>query len=88
MKLPLWAYAFFNTELLKDLGIKENEVVILDSINGNSSKFVVRSTDNVKYNDIFVPMHYIECNNLTPSVYDKYSKEPSFKTTPVNIRKI
>lgn len=82
------AYAFFNTELLKDLDIKENEVVTLDSINGQSSDFIVRSTDNVKYDEIFAPMHYIECNNLTPSVYDRYSKEPSFKTTPVNIRKI
>ncbi len=42
----------------------------------------------VRYEEIFTPMHYIECNNLTPSVYDKYSREPSFKTTPVNIRKI
>lgn len=82
------AYAFFNTKLLDDLDIKENEVVRLDSINGQSSDFIVRSTDNVKYDEIFAPMHYIECNNLTPSVYDKYSKEPSFKTTPVNIRKI
>ena len=82
------AYAFFNTKLLEDLGIEENEVVRVDSINGQSSEFLVRSTDNVKYDEIFAPMHYIECNNLTPSVYDKYSKEPSFKTTPVNIRKI
>ena len=82
------AYAFFNTKLLEDLGIKENDLVILDSINGNSAKFLVRSTDHVKYDEIFAPMHYIECNALTPSIYDKYSKEPSFKTTPVNIRKV
>ena len=82
------AYAFFNTQLLKDLYIEENEVVTIDSINGNSADFIVRSTDNVKYDEIFAPMHYIECNTLTPSVYDKYSKEPSFKTTPVNIRKV
>ena len=82
------AYAFFNTQLLKDLYIEENEVVTIDSINGQSADFIVRSTDNVKYDEIFAPMHYIECNTLTPSVYDKYSKEPSFKTTPVNIRKV
>ncbi len=41
------AYAFFNTKLLEDLGIKENEVVRLESINGQSSDFIVRSTDNV-----------------------------------------
>ncbi|SFU57495.1 NAD(P)H-dependent nitrate reductase catalytic subunit [Clostridium sp. DSM 8431] len=82
------AYAFFNTKLLEDLDIKENETVIIDSINGESAKFLVRSTNHVKYDEIFAPMHYIECNTLTPSVYDKYSKEPSFKSTPVNIRKI
>ena len=81
------AYAFFNTKLLEDLGIKENEVVTLDSINGESADFVVRSTDNVQYGDIYAPMHYIECNKLTPSIYAKFSKQPSYKTTPVNIRK-
>ena len=40
------AYAFFNTQLLKDLYIEENEVVTIDSINVNSADFVVRSTMN------------------------------------------
>ena len=32
--------------------------------------------------------HYIETNNLTLSIYDPYSKEPSYKYAPVSIEKI
>ena len=81
------AYAYVNTKLAEELGVKENESIIVDSINGNSEKFVVKKTDNVRYDEIYVPLHYIECNSLTPSLYDPYSKEPSYKTTPINIRK-
>ena len=42
-------------------------------------------TEDVKYNELFAPIHYIECNKLTPSVYDTYSKEPSYKSAVVNI---
>lgn len=81
------AYALVNTKLCEKLGVKEGDSITVDSINGQSADFVVRATDNVKYDEIYVPLHYIECNKLTPAVYDKYSKEPSYKTTPINIRK-
>jgi assimilatory nitrate reductase catalytic subunit len=48
----------------------------------------VKVTDDVKYDELYAPIHYLECNNLTPSLYDSYSKEPSYKTTPINIYKI
>ena len=45
-------------------------------------------TDNQRYEELYAPMHYLECNKLTPSIYDPYSKEPSYKTTPINIEKL
>ena len=82
------AYIYINTKLAQEFGIKENELFRVSSINGQSSDFIAKITDNVRYDELYAPMHYLECNNLTPSLYDPYSKEPSYKTTPINICKL
>lgn len=82
------AYIYMNTKLAKELDIIENEVIKVSSINGKSSDFIVKFTDNVRYDELYSPIHYLECNSLTPSLYDSYSKEPSYKATPINISKL
>ncbi len=82
---PKQATVFVNTEFAKEKSIKDNDIVKISSINGQNANFLALITDDVKYGDLYAPIHYIECNKLTPSVYDPYSKEPSYKTTPVNI---
>ena len=82
------AYIYINTKLAEEISVKENGMIMVSSINGNSSNFMVKLTDNVRYDELYAPIHYLECNNLTPSLYDSYSKEPSYKTTPINICKI
>ena len=82
------AYILMNTQLAEELKIIENEKVKIESINGVCKEFDVKITDNVKKNQVYAPMHYIETNALTASVYDPYSKEPSYKTVPVKISKI
>ena len=82
------AYIYINMELAKEMGIKENDMIKVSSINGQSSEFMAKPTEDVGYGELYAPMHYIECNNLTPSLYDPYSKEPSYKTTPVNISRL
>ena len=82
------AYIYMNRELAKEMDVKENDNIRVYSINGENAEFMVKLTDNVNYGDFYAPMHYIECNKLTPSIYDPYSKEPSYKTTPINIEKI
>ncbi|WP_304681587.1 molybdopterin oxidoreductase family protein [uncultured Clostridium sp.] len=81
------SYAFMNPELAKELNIAENERVSIASQNGVTKDFTIKISDNVKKNHLYAPIHYIETNALTPSVYDPYSKEPSFKTVAVNIIK-
>jgi len=81
------AYILINPDLAKKYDVSENDVVEVSSINGQSSKFKARLTDSMPFDQLYAPMHYIETNNLTPSVYDPYSKEPSYKTTPVNMMK-
>ena len=69
------------------IGVNNHEDVIVESINGESRRFTAFITDSVSENQLYAPIHYIETNALTPSVYDTYSKEPSYKSTPVNIKK-
>ena len=81
------SYVFMNPELAKELNILENERIKIASQNGVTSEFNVKISDQVKKEHLYAPIHYVETNALTPSVYDPYSKEPSFKTVAVNIIK-
>jgi assimilatory nitrate reductase catalytic subunit len=82
------ACAFLNPGLAKEQGIENNDAVEITSCNGQSAIFCARLSDSVDYQQIFAPLHYIETNKLTASVYDMYSKEPSFKYVPVRIRPV
>ena len=85
---PEQAYIYIHPQLAAEKGIQENELFEVASINGRTSRFTAKFTENVPPNQLYGSMHYIETNNLTPSLYDPYSKEPSYKTTPINIYKI
>ncbi|MBU3155613.1 molybdopterin oxidoreductase family protein [Clostridium estertheticum] len=85
---PKEAYVNINPELAKELNIGQNEKIRLSSCNGVESEFIAKITDSVKKDHLYAPMHYIETNSLTPSVFDPYSKEPSYKMVSVNIEKI
>lgn len=86
--VPRRGYVNINNELAEELGIKENDVIKISSANGISNEFLVKLSRTVKKNHIYAPMHYIETNSLLPSIFDTYSKEPSFKYVPVKIEKI
>lgn len=81
------AYLYMNTELAGEQGIRETDEIRVYSANGQNAVFAVKVTDNVQYKELYAPIHYIECNKLTPSLYDSYSKEPSYKATPVRFEK-
>lgn len=81
------AYLYMNPRAARNLGVRENESVILHSVNGESAVFEVRLSEQVSETEVYAPIHYMECNKLTPSVYDPYSKEPSYKAAPVRIEK-
>ena len=81
------SYAFMHPELAKELNIEHNERVAIASQNGVTRDFTIKISDHVKKDHLYAPIHYIETNALTPSVYDPYSKEPSFKTVAVKVIK-
>lgn len=86
--VPQKAYVDINRKDAEKLDIKENDEILIHSSNGHTSKFIARLTDNLKEKTLYAPIHYIETNLLTPSVFDPYSKEPSYKTVQVNIEKV
>ena len=81
------AYLYMNTKMAEDNNIEEMDRILVQSVNGERAVFYVKITDNVQYEELFAPIHYIECNKLTPSLYDSYSKEPSYKATPIRFTK-
>lgn len=81
------SHVLINTELAEELNIRENERLVISSSNGQKRKFLAKLSENVKKYDLFAPIHYIETNALTPSIFDTYSSEPSFKYMPVKIEK-
>ncbi|MDO4535109.1 MAG: molybdopterin oxidoreductase family protein [Clostridium perfringens] len=85
---PKESYVEINPKLAQELNIKDNERILITNQYGKSSKFNAVITDNVKVNELYAPIHYIETNALTPSIYDPYSKEPSYKTVTVKIEKL
>lgn len=77
------AYLYMNPHTAKTKGIRENDWITVHSANGEMAGFRVRVSSQVTEMELYAPIHYIECNKLTPSIYDPYSKEPSYKATPV-----
>lgn len=82
------AYLYMNTRMARERGIRETDEIRVYSVNGQSAVFAVKVTDHVQYEELYAPIHYIECNRLTPSLYDSYSKEPSYKATPVRFERV
>ncbi len=81
------AYVLIHPKLAQQVGVTEGEKVKIYSINGEDAVFIARLTDKQPLEEIYAPIHYIECNKLTPSVYDPHSKEPSYKATPIRVEK-
>ncbi|MFV0246699.1 MAG: molybdopterin oxidoreductase family protein [Mycoplasmatales bacterium] len=82
------AYILISNEDANELNIENQEHVIVESINGQQSEFKAVITNNMPKGQIFAPMHYIEANRLTPTIVDPNSKEPSYKCTPVKVKKM
>ena len=82
------AYLYMNTRRAAENGIKEMDEIRVFSSNGQNAVFAVKVTDNVQYGELYAPIHYVECNKLTPSSYDKYSREPNYKGGTCRFEKI
>ena len=82
------AYLYMNTKMAEENDVHEMDQVRVYSVNGQNAVFHVKVTDNVPYDQLYAPIHYIECNKLTPSSYDKYSREPNYKGATCRFEKV
>lgn len=79
------AYVLIHPELAQAHGITNQQPLTLEAYHGVRATFEARLSPDIPADQLYAPIHYLETNALTPSVYDPYSKEPSYKTTPVAI---
>lgn len=84
---PLNAYAVIGTDFAKHLGVTEDDQITIHSSNGQTATVDVQISDAQRDDEIFIPLHYEECNLLTVSVFDPYSCEPAYKSAPVAVEK-
>lgn len=80
-------YLEINPSLARKLDILDTQWITLHSKTGVSRKFRARISDNVPEDQLFAPLHFAETNAVLPSIFDPYSKQPSYKLVAVNIEK-
>ncbi len=84
---PAGAYAEIHPEDASRLGIRANSRVKITSRRGSVSCAAFISP-SVQTGQIFIPMHYVEANQLTLSEFDPHSRQPSYKYCAVNLAAI
>jgi assimilatory nitrate reductase catalytic subunit len=83
---PAQAYVEINPADARALKIEPQEWVVVESRRGEM-RARAHPTYVVQPGQLFIPMHYAECNQLTMAVFDPYSRQPSYKHCAVRIRK-
>jgi assimilatory nitrate reductase catalytic subunit len=83
---PEQLYVEINPTDARQLHIRPGDAVIVESQRGDvrASAFV---TPTVARGQVFLPMHYAGVNRLTHSIFDPYSKQPSYKACAVRVRR-
>ncbi|TWT46386.1 Nitrate reductase [Thalassoglobus neptunius] len=83
---PIDPFVELNPSDARQLGIRPNEWVIIESQRGRMRAMTLL-TRSVSAGQLFIPMHYEGTNQLTDAVFDPYSKQPSYKSCAVRISK-
>ncbi len=82
------AYVLINANDANEAGVENNDYLLIESINGEQAKFKAVVSNQMMPGQIYAPIHYVEANKLSLSIYDPFSKEPSYKYAPVKISKV
>jgi assimilatory nitrate reductase catalytic subunit len=82
---PAGAYVEINPRDAARLGIAPNAVVTVASRRAaiEATAFL---TEIVQAGQVFMPMHYVEVNQLTFPAFDPHSRQPSYKACAVRVR--
>lgn len=81
---PERVYVEINPRDAKTLQIKQGQWVYVSTLRGKvRARAIIIPT--VKPGQIFMPMHYVETNQLTLAMFDPYSRQPSYKICAAKI---
>ena len=83
---PIDPFVEINPVDAKQHHIQHNEWITIDSQRGRMQAMAL-ITRAVAPGQLFIPMHYAATNKLTDSVFDPYSKQPSYKACAVRVLK-
>ncbi|OYW21015.1 MAG: nitrate reductase, partial [Planctomycetales bacterium 12-60-4] len=84
---PQNIYVEMHPDDARRLGVRPSSWVQVESQRGElQAKAFVAPT--VQPGQLFIAMHYAETNRLTDSIFDPYSKQPSYKACAVRVRPI
>jgi assimilatory nitrate reductase catalytic subunit len=83
---PEQLYVEVNSADARVLQLRPGDAVIVESQRGEvtARAFI---TPTVARGQVFLPMHYDGVNRLTDSIFDPYSKQPSYKACAVRLRR-
>ena len=81
---PRDVYVEVNPRDARTLNIKQGQWVYVSTLRGMvKAQAIIIPT--VKPGQIFMPMHYVETNQLTLAMFDPYSRQPSYKICAARI---
>jgi anaerobic selenocysteine-containing dehydrogenase len=81
---PQDVYVEINPRDAVTLNIKQGQWVYVSTLRGEArAQAIIIPT--VKPGQIFMPMHYVETNQLTLAMFDPYSRQPSYKICAASI---
>jgi assimilatory nitrate reductase catalytic subunit len=83
---PAECYVEMNPQDARRLHIAGGERVRISSPHGAATA-VAFVTPTVQAGQLFMPMHYRETNQLTAPVFDKYSRQPAYKSCAVQVER-
>jgi assimilatory nitrate reductase catalytic subunit len=85
MLYPAKAYVEIHPDDADRLGIEPNSQVEIISLRARITA-TAYVTGTVQPGQVFMPMHYVETNQLTHPTFDPYSRQPSYKHCAVNLK--
>lgn len=81
---PAEVYIEINPEDAKELDIGHAQWVYVATMRGKV-KAQAMIVPTIKKGQLFMPMHYVETNFLTLSIFDPYSRQPSYKICAASV---
>jgi assimilatory nitrate reductase catalytic subunit len=83
---PSQPYVEINPGDARTLGLTPNEWVVVESRRG-TMRARAHPTYVVQPGHLFIPMHYVDTNQLTLAIFDPYSRQPAYKHCAVRVRR-